>query len=177
MRSRRPAFATPDPATPQGAWLNAWPVASTGDSLARLVAVHFGETAMTDRPLFDAPPAGTPVKARKAKPVCVPRPMPMPMPLPVPSPRPTPKRWTVIFQPVGSDDVPPIIRIRRMLKNAWRCYGLKAETVTDQEFLTPAPLDSAGQDKPMASKACIGVDKVQRGPQTAFNRADGNAET
>ena len=132
---------------------------------------------MTDRPLFDAPPAGTPVKARKAKPVCVPRPMPMPMPLPVPSPRPTPKRWTVIFQPVGSDDVPPIIRIRRMLKNAWRCYGLKAETVTDQEFLTPAPLDSAGQDKPMASKACIGVDKVQRGPQTAFNRADGNAET
>ena len=127
---------------------------------------------MTDRPLFDAPPAGTPVKARKAKPVR----RPMPMPLPVPSPKPTPKWWMVEFRPVGKDDVPPIIRIRKMLKCAWRSYRLEARLVPGQEFLTPAPHDSAGQDKPMASKPCIGVDKVQRGPQTAFNKAGGNAE-
>ena len=120
---------------------------------------------MTDRPLFDAPHAGAPVKEPKAK------------SLPVPRPKVAPESLTVTFTAAPGNDVPPIIRFRRLLKFAWRSYRLRAKVVTGEEFLTPAPHDSAGQDKPMASKACIGVNKVQRGPQMAFNKADGNEET
>ena len=44
-------------------------------------------------------------------------------------PKPEPESWTITFTPAGSSDIPPICRIRRILKMAWRSYGLKAKIV------------------------------------------------
>lgn len=79
---------------------------------------------MTERPLFDAPRAGTPVKARKAKSV------------PVPRPKVAPESLTVTFTAATGGDVPPVIRFRRLLKCAWRSYRLQAKVVADHELVT-----------------------------------------
>ncbi len=120
---------------------------------------------MTERPLFDKPVPSS-VKPRGCPATKLLRPPVLPV-----TPKAAPEKWVIELTAAPGGEVPPVCRVKRLIKSAWRRYRLRVTFVADKEFSTPAPHDSAGQDKPMASKACIGVDKVQRGPQTAFNEA------
>ena len=50
-------------------------------------------------------------------------------------PKAEPESWTIQFTTTGSSDIPPVCRIRKILKNAWRCYNMKAKIVAGP----PAP--------------------------------------
>lgn len=47
-------------------------------------------------------------------------------------PAPEPERWTILLE-AAPGGVPPVCRVRRLLKSAWRGYGLKARIVTGPE--------------------------------------------
>lgn len=83
---------------------------------------------MNDRPLFDLPPGDRPKVKRRAKRPALP-------PVAVPS-KPPPEVWTIRFT-AAPDQVPPIIRCRRFLKLAWRCYRLKARIVAGPGTIAP----------------------------------------
>ena len=123
---------------------------------------------MTVRPLFDKtiPPHG---KAKRCPAVKLLRPPALPV-----TPKAAPEKWIIELTAAPDNGVPPICRVKRLIKSAWRKYRLRATFVAGKEFSTPAPHDSTGQDKPMASEVCSDVDQDQRGPQTASNASAGS---
>ena len=42
-----------------------------------------------------------------------------------------PERYTLILRPLDGWSVPGIVRLRRLLKAALRCWGLKCESITE----------------------------------------------
>ena len=84
---------------------------------------------MIDRPLFDAPPAPQPKRQRpRHKTPTLPARAKMP-----------PESWTVTFTAAPGTDIPPVCRIRRLLKSAWRGYRLKAKVIAQ-----PTPESTPG---------------------------------
>ncbi len=61
---------------------------------------------------------------------------------PVPRPITPAEGWTIQFTPVGHCAVPPICRVRKLLKMALRTYRLKATVVAQSPAVTP-PGDQA----------------------------------
>ena len=60
---------------------------------------------------------------------------------------PPPERWTITF--VGhATGVPVVCRVKRLLKTAWRGYGLRATTVTGLPATTAPPLESLAATAP-----------------------------
>jgi len=93
---------------------------------------------MTTRPLFDTPPAPRPNAKRIKPPV-------------IPVPARTPEVWTIQFTAAPDSDVPPVCRVRRLLKSAWRGYRLKARIVAQ-----PTPAIAMGESTASQSSARTG---------------------
>ena len=113
---------------------------------------------MTTRPLFDSPPTVKPE----------PRPGSKTPKLPARAKAP-PEIWRIELSGHNRDGLPPVVcRIRRALKNAGRCYQLRAKILAG-----PPPI--ATPDNPTHDISSDG----QRGPQTAINQTgkDNNEKT
>ncbi len=74
-----------------------------------------------------------------------------PLPVKPQAPKPLAESWTVTFEPMP-DAVPPIIRIRKLLKAAGRFYRLRAR------LAAPLPPSSTAIAEPLNADA-------HRGPQ------------
>jgi hypothetical protein len=104
---------------------------------------------MTTRPLFDHVAAKPKRRAKSATPV-----------IPVP-PKSPPEVWVIQFCGHNRPGLAPVTcRIRKVLKNAGRCYHLKAAVIA-QSPPVGAVSDSAASKPP----------KTPRGPEAAFNGA------
>ena len=107
-------------------------------------------------------------------------------PRPVRPPAAPSERWTITLcrrsdsqtghdttVPVGRQRATKFCRVRRLLKAAWRGYGLKAEIVAGPPTTTtaePAPSPAAATPPPQTAKVSIGT---PGGPQTKSNCAGG----
>ena len=82
-----------------------------------------------------------------------------------PPPRPAKppvEKWIFEFQAFGPADIPPMVRVRRMLKMALRTYRLRARIVAAPPIVvTPAP-----------ASTCVSTDAPD-GPVQAANEAGG----
>ena len=106
---------------------------------------------MNDRPLFARPPTQITRKGKlRAK-----RPA---LPL-VAVPAKTPESWTVQFV-AAPGDVPPVCRIKHVLKFAWRRHHLRAKIIAQ-----PAPAAKPG------NQMTNGSSNGQRGPQIGLGKA------
>ncbi len=112
------------------------------------------------RPLFDSPPARPKRQNRAGSTTPT---------IPVPA-KVQPETWTIQFTASPGSNAPPVCRIRKVLKNAWRCYHLKACVVagpgtdsTPELLTTPKPPEaSAGPEIGVcASPQKGGTDKQQ----------------
>ncbi len=107
---------------------------------------------MTARPLFDRPIAQPTRKPkRRAKRPATPL-------IPV-APKPLPETWTVQFS-AAPGDVPPVCRIKHVLKFAWRRHHLRAKIIAQ-----PAPAAKPG------NQMTNGSSNGQRGPQIGLGKA------
>ncbi len=102
---------------------------------------------MTTRPLFDHVAAKPARRAKSATPT-----------IPVPAKAP-PESWRVTFQTAGTG-APGLVRLKRMLKNAYRAHKLKAISVEPMGTIA-TPCEPAGNQS----------SESQRGPETAANQA------
>ena len=111
---------------------------------------------MNDRPLFPpAPPSPRP----KAK-----RPGSALPPLPA-RPKPLAETWRIDIVTLPGDTVPPIVRIKKLLKMALRAYRLRAVAIESLPAIaTPGNLTGNESSEPLAM------------PQTAFNAAAPSAK-
>ena len=100
-----------------------------------------------------------------------------PAPRPAKPPRSPPERWTIEFS--GRDTgVPVVCRIRRLLKMAWRGYGLRAKILAGPEpvlspAVTPQPAmlsSTVTVQAPDYAAACA-ARKVSDGESHNFNNA------
>ena len=86
---------------------------------------------MIDRPLFDAPPPARPKRQNRAGSKTPPLPARAKIPAEI---------WRIELSGHNRDGLPPVVcRIRRALKNAGRCYHLKAKVIA-----CPPPIASPG---------------------------------
>jgi len=69
----------------------------------------------------------------------------------VPDPIP-PERWTLTVEAVGAGP-PLVVRVRKLLKAAWRCYGLRCTTVTEIAATPPKPRFAVAVSLPTSHKA------------------------
>ena len=110
---------------------------------------------MTTRPLFDSPPTVKPEPRPGSKTPKLPARAKMP-----------PEVWRIELSGHNRDGLPPVVcRIRRALKNAGRCYHLRAKILAG-----PTPDSTPGNTTGNESSAS------PRGPQMAANQA-GNLKT
>ncbi|MCL2648818.1 MAG: hypothetical protein FWD61_17765 [Phycisphaerales bacterium] len=68
----------------------------------------------------------------------------MTTPPPKPSP-PPPERWTLTVEAAGAGP-PLVIRVRKLLKAAWRCYGLRCTAAVDHSTAPPNPPNQQHQN-------------------------------
>jgi hypothetical protein len=102
---------------------------------------------MTTRPLFDPPPITLPKPRPGSKTPTLP-------PLPAKKP---PETWRIDIVTLPGDTVPPIVRIKKLLKMALRAYRLKAVSVEPLAVVATPGESSACQSsngQPMRETGC-----------------------
>ncbi len=102
---------------------------------------------MITRPLFDRPPAKPARRAKSATPL-------------LPVAKSPPESWRVTFQTAGTG-APGLVRLKRVLKNAYRAHKLKAISVEPMGTIA-TPCEPTGNQS----------SESQRGPETAANEAE-----
>ena len=108
---------------------------------------------MIDRPLFDSPPAVKPEPRPRSKTPTLPARAKAP-----------PEIWRIELSGHNRDGLPPVVcRIRKVLKNAGRCYHLRAKVIAQ-----PTPIATPGNPTAYQSTASVG------GQQTGSNQTGKN---